>query len=70
MLDKYLTIGGVTPLRDGDITKYLSGNFNSKEEALKAMESIVKVGITDAFVVSDYNGKILTMDELKSLLNE
>lgn len=70
MLDKYLTIGGVTPLRDGDITKYLSGNFNSKEEALKSMESIVKAGITDAFVVSDYNGKILTMDELKSLLNE
>jgi hypothetical protein len=70
MLDKYLTIGGVTPLRDGDITKYLSGNFNSKEEALKSMESIVKAGITDAFVVSDYNGKILTMDELKSLLQE
>ncbi len=70
MLDKYLTIGGVTPLRDGNITKYLSGNFTTKEEAIRSMESIVKVGIPDAFVVADYNGKILTLEELKNLLNE
>jgi hypothetical protein len=70
MLDKYLTIGGVTPIRDGEITKYLSGNFTTKEDASNAMQSIIKAGITDAFIVSDYNGKILTMDELKSLMNE
>jgi hypothetical protein len=70
MLDKYLTIGGVTPLRDGNTTKYLSGNFTTIEEAFKSMESIGKIGIPDAFVVADYNGKILTLEELKNLLNE
>lgn len=70
VIDKYLTIGGVTPHRDGNITRYLSGNFSTKEEAIKSKESIVEAGIADSFVVSDYNGKILTLEELKALLNE
>ena len=70
MLNKYLTIGGVVPFRDGNVTKYLSGNFNTREEAQKSLKEIEKAGITDAFIVAEYHNKLLTLDELKSLLNE
>lgn len=70
MLNKYLTIGGVVPLRENGLTKYFSGNFTSKEEAITGLQKIKEAGLEDAFIVADYNGKILTMDELRQLFDE
>ncbi len=70
MLNKYLSIGGVVPFKEGGLTKYISGDFTTKEEAIKSLQKIKEVGLTDAFVVGDYNGKILTMDELRQLFEE
>jgi hypothetical protein len=68
-LDKYLALGKVRPMRgaDGQI-KYLHGEFKTMEEATKAMENARSKGMNDAFIIGDFNGKLIPSDDAQKLL--
>lgn len=70
ILDKYLTIGGVTPIRDAGLTKYFAGTYSTKEEAEASLKRVVDAGLTDAFIVAEYNGKLISIEDIKSMLQE
>ncbi len=65
VLDVYLQLGQVLPKIDPStgITKYLVGTFDTYEEATKYKNNIVQKGVLDAFVIGDFNGKIISARE-------
>ncbi|MCT4581987.1 MAG: SPOR domain-containing protein [Flavobacteriales bacterium] len=69
VLDVYLQLGSVLPKRDSKtgITKYLVGKFDSYKEAEKYKIEIQKKGIVDAFIIGDFNGKMITAQEALEL---
>lgn len=69
VLDVYLQLGSVLPKRDNKtgITKYLVGKFDSYKEAEKYKIEIQKKGIVDAFIIGDFNGKMITAQEALEL---
>lgn len=72
VLDLYLQIGSVIPKRDKEVglIKYFIGNYDSYEEANEFRKELVREGLTDAFVVGDFNGRIISAQEANSLKNE
>jgi hypothetical protein len=70
ILDVYLTIGNVIPKKDPQtgLSKYYVGTFSSYEEAVAMTKSLETQGIKDAFVVGDFNGKIITAQDALIIL--
>jgi hypothetical protein len=70
VLDLYLSIGNVVPKKDAEtgLTKYFVGTFNTYEEAVKFKQELINKGLQDAFVVGDFNGKIITATEALDLI--
>lgn len=70
ILDLYLSIGNVLPKKDDEsgLTKYFIGTHNSYQEADDAKKELQEKGLVDAFVVGDFNGKIITAQEALDLL--
>ena len=70
ILDLYLSIGNVVPKRDGSsgLTKYLMGTYDSYEEAEAAKEELKSKGLTDAFIVGDFNGKLIPASDALKLI--
>jgi hypothetical protein len=66
----YLTIGNVVPKKDTQtgLTKYYTGTFSSYEEAAAMKKSLETQGLKDAFVVGDFNGKIITAQDALNIL--
>jgi len=72
MLDVFLKVGNVTTYHDNTtgITKYVSGTYNSYEEAEKILQQVFDTGIKDAFIIADFNGRIISSKEALELLNQ
>jgi hypothetical protein len=69
ILDKFLSLGDVKPYSVfGQPTKYLYGSFNTYEEAQEAQKRAVSQGITDAFVVGDFDGRVISASEARDLI--
>lgn len=70
ILDLYLSIGNVLPRKDDEsgLTKYFIGTYGSYQEAEDAKKDLQEKGLVDAFVVGDFNGKIITAQEALDLL--
>jgi hypothetical protein len=70
ILDLYLSIGNVLPKKDDEsgLTKYFIGTYGSYQEADAAKKDLQEKGLVDAFVVGDFNGKIITAQEALDLL--
>jgi hypothetical protein len=69
VLDLYLQIGKVDPKQDKEegLIKYFIGSFSSYDEAYEFQKEVVREGLTDAFVVGDFNGRIITAQEAITL---
>jgi hypothetical protein len=52
------------------LTVYTVGAYANYEDANKAKAAVVSQGITDAFIVAYSDGKKITIDEAKQLLNK
>lgn len=64
VLDEFIELGNIQPVRTADnTTKYLFGEYNSYEEAARAKENTVAPRFSDAFVVGDFNGQIISAQE-------
>lgn len=55
------------PVENSDLTRYLSGEFNTQEEAKKAAKEIESVGFPGAFVVPFINGRKATWNEIQNI---
>ena len=69
VLDIYLQLGAVLPKRDNvtGITKYFVGKFDGYKEAEKYKVEIQNKGLVDAFIIGDFNGKMITAQEALEL---
>jgi cell division protein FtsN len=69
VMDKMISIGDVKTVRQGDLTRYLVGDYKSYEEANQRKEELIAEGL-DAFVVGSFNEKIITVEEATEILNK
>jgi hypothetical protein len=69
MLDKFISLGKVKPVRAAGVTtRYVHGEFNSYDEALKVRNGLLDKGFPDAFVVGDFNGQIISAQEAQEMM--
>lgn len=70
ILDLYLSVGNVVPKKDGEsgLTKYFIGTFKTYKEAEAYKKELQDKGLVDAFVVGEFNGKVITAQEALDLL--
>lgn len=68
MMDRFIQIGNVTNVTGAEDTRYYHGNFATREEANTALKAVQAKGITDAFVVGDLKGRIISADDADILL--
>ena len=50
--------------RDGDLYKYLYGNYSSHEEAKENLKYVKKFGFNSSFIVGFRNNKIISLNNL------
>ena len=71
VLDMFLDLGKVLPRRaeNGDVV-YLYGEFSTIKEAEAALKAAQNAGLKKALIIGDFNGKIISAEEAKSLLRQ
>lgn len=71
VLDSFIELGEISPMRGPDgTTRYVFGNFGSYEDAQRAKENAVSTRFPDAFVVGEFNGNIVPVQEAIRIQNE
>lgn len=63
----YIEIGNVMPVTSAEGVRYFYGSFANRAEAEDAREAIKLKGLTDAFVVGDLDGRIISAEEADRL---
>jgi cell division protein FtsN len=68
VLEMFLSLEDIsqTTLESG-ATRYTSGEFKSYAEAEKYKNSLVERGLTNAFIISSYEGQLISVDKAKKL---
>lgn len=70
ILNMYLKLGDIKPTYDDmGIIKYYHGNFMSYKDAESAKNKAIQIGLKDAYIIGDFNGKIISIQEALNLLN-
>lgn len=71
VLDKMMDLGRIDqrPSDDGSV-KYLTGEFNTAEEAQAMRDDLVSQGFSEAATVAEFEGKLLSTEEGLNLLNQ
>ncbi len=69
-MDKILDLGEVKPMPSQGSVRYFHGMFKTKAEAEKARQMVVAKGFSDAFIVGDMNGHIITAEDADLLLSK
>lgn len=68
VLSRYMTLGDVRPLRGSNgTTKYVYGVFNSLEIANAKRREINTQGFSDAFVVGEFDSRVIDAAEAKKI---
>jgi hypothetical protein len=71
VLDAFLELGKVVPKHSGNGTiLYLYGEFSTYAEAQAALEKAKAAGLKTAYMVGDFNGRIISGEEAKNLLKQ
>jgi len=68
VLSTLLALGDVEKYRENNLTKYLSRPFDKLEDAYEWQKKARESGIKDAFVVADFNGRIVSLSEIKKFI--
>ena len=70
VLDLFLQLGNVIPRKDANdnLVKYFIGSFDNYELASEFKKKVILEGITDAFVVGDFKGRTISVQEAFSLI--
>lgn len=72
VLDVYLQVGSILPRKDSKsgLVKYYTKSFDTVDQAEEFREEVIREGLYDAFVVGEYDNKIITATEAQTLLNQ
>lgn len=70
VMDKFITVGNVKAFRQGGITRYLVGEYESYDAAKAKLNNLQAQGFIDAFVVGAFNGNIISAEEANNLLQK
>lgn len=69
-MGKLIDLGDVTPVTSADVVRYYYGSFKDRRTADEARKAIQLKGFSDAFVVGDLNGRIISAEDADRLMNE
>lgn len=67
ILGEYLKLGTVETINEGELTRYVSGNFKTYAEAEKLKNELIAKGFETAFVISFHNQEMISVKEAKAL---
>ncbi|NUM50798.1 MAG: SPOR domain-containing protein [Flavobacteriales bacterium] len=67
ILGEYLKLGTVETIKEGELTRYVSGNFKSYTEAENLKNELIVKGFETAFVISFHNQEMISVKEAKAL---
>lgn len=71
ILEKFMSLGVIEPRHtDEGVTKYVAGNYSSADEAKEYKQNLLDQGYDGAFLVGEFNGKIISFEEAIELLNK
>jgi hypothetical protein len=71
VLEKFMQLGNVQSKASEDgYTKYVVGEFDDVQSAENFKQQIISKGFEGAFVVGEFNGKIISVQEAKELLKQ
>jgi len=71
VVELFLQLGSVDERKTDDgLARFIVGSFKNYDDATTYKERLVKMGLTDAFVVGEMNGKLIPAEELKILINK
>ncbi len=68
VMGKFIEIGDVSNIIGAEDTRYYHGTFRTRSEAAAALKMVQEKGITDAFIVGDLKGRIITGEDADQLL--
>jgi hypothetical protein len=69
-MGKLIEMGDITPVTSADAVRYYYGSFKDRRAADDARKAIQLKGFTDAFVVGELNGRIITAEDADRLMGE
>ena len=69
-MGRLIEMGDVTPVTSADAVRYYYGSFKDRRAAEDAKKAIQAKGFTDAFVVGELNGRIISAEDADRLLSE
>jgi len=67
VLSAYLNLGSVETIKEGDLTRYVSGNLKTYAEAEKLKNNLIAKGFETAFIISFHNKEMISVKEAKSI---
>jgi len=67
-INQFLELGQVDQLEYNGNVYYLHRTFDTRNEAERKVEDILKAGLNDIEVVGQFNGRILSMNEIEQML--
>ena len=70
VMDLFIEIGNVTNVTGAGDTRYYHGSFATRDEANTALKAVQDKGITDAFVVGELKGRIISAEDADALLSQ
>ncbi|MFB6257460.1 MAG: SPOR domain-containing protein [Flavobacteriales bacterium] len=66
-LQSFMELGQVRTVVEGGVTKYLYGDFESKEAAKKKLSKVKEAGIESPFVVGSFKRSVIPAEEAQTL---
>lgn len=69
-MSKLIEIGDMTPISSADNIRYFYGSFKDRASADAARNAVKAKGFTDAFVVGEMNGTIISAEDADRLLEK
>ena len=67
VLSEYLKLGTVETIKEGELTRYVSGNLKSYSDAEKLKNILISKGFETAFIISFHNKEMISVKDAKAL---
>ncbi|MFT5147488.1 MAG: hypothetical protein ACI81Y_000554 [Glaciecola sp.] len=69
-VNKFISLGDVSPVRNKSFVYYLKGHYKTLEEAQIGLSESINAGVIDAEITGEYKNKLITVEEVKKMRNE
>lgn len=69
-MGKYVELGEVKPVAGASSVRYLYGEYPTRVAAEQRRKELQAMGFTDAFVVGEFNGRVIKAEDAEKLLEQ